>query len=453
MELPSQFVSNMKELLGDDFSSYELSFQKKNHSGLRINTMKVSVDTFLERSPFSIHKVPWISNGFYYGEEDTPSKHPYYYAGLYYLQEPSAMTPANVLPVEEGDHVLDLCGAPGGKATELGAKLNGTGFLLANDISNSRAGAMLKNLELFGISNMFVTSENPEKLAVCYPHYFDKILVDAPCSGEGMFRKDHSLIKSWENHGPEYYAPIQTEIMESAVSMLRPGGMLLYSTCTFSELEDEKIILGVLQRHSDMSLIPIPNRYEGFHEGRCGLKDCVRIYPHEICGEGHFLALLQKREENGYERKKRVNRNKRDKLCKEAQEMLYEFGISCDTQNVMLRDENIYLLPEEAEPIRGIRYLRTGLLAGKEKKGHFEPSQAIAMSKYALSYPHRLTLSVQDDRLLRYLKGETITIESGETDQQKGYVLVCVEDYPLGFGKVMNGCMLKNKYQSGWRMV
>ena len=188
--LPNDFTEEMKRLLGDEYEAFLASYRETPRAGLRLNTRRETAEDFPEKLPFSLSRVPWISNGYYYGEGDSPAKHPYYYAGLYYLQEPSAMTPASLLPVEPGDRVLDLCAAPGGKATELGAKLQGQGCLFANDISKSRAKALLKNLELFGIGNCMVTSETPERLAEVYPGYFDKILIDAPCSGEGMFRKD-----------------------------------------------------------------------------------------------------------------------------------------------------------------------------------------------------------------------------------------------------------------------
>ena len=228
MNLPEAFVQKMRRLLGADYENYEKCFEEPRHYGLRVNTAKISVEEFLRIAPWPLRRVPWISNGFYYdGEQVQPARHPYYFAGLYYLQEPSAMTPADRLPVEPGDRVLDVCAAPGGKATELGAKLNGRGVLAANDLSSSRAKGLLKNLELFGIGNMLVLSEEPGKLVPCFSEYFDKILIDAPCSGEGMFRKDKKMIRAWEEHGPEFFSKIQKSIITQAAQMLAPGGMRL----------------------------------------------------------------------------------------------------------------------------------------------------------------------------------------------------------------------------------
>ena len=253
MNLPSAFEEKMKKLLGSEFETYLSCYEEPRYYGLRVNTNKISSEDFAKIAPFSIRPIPWIENGFYYdGEKDMPAKHPYYFAGLYYLQEPSAMTPASRLPVEPGDRVLDVCAAPGGKATELGAKLSGEGVLVANDISNSRAKGLLKNLEVFGIGNLLVLSEEPGKLVNYFPEYFDKILIDAPCSGEGMFRKDRKMVKAWEEHGPEFFSKLQQSIIIQAADMLRPGGMLLYSTCTFDPLENEGTVEYLLRNRPNL---------------------------------------------------------------------------------------------------------------------------------------------------------------------------------------------------------
>ncbi|MBR5584127.1 MAG: RsmB/NOP family class I SAM-dependent RNA methyltransferase, partial [Lachnospiraceae bacterium] len=237
MEFPVTFTEKMKAILGDEFDDFLKGYDRTRHYGLRVNRTKISAEQFERISMYDLKPVPWIDNAFEYEDSVSPAKHPYYFAGMYYLQEPSAMTPANLLPIEPGDRVLDLCAAPGGKATELGAKLNHTGLLVANDISNSRAKALLKNIELFGIPNVLVTSEPSEKLAEKFPAFFDKILIDAPCSGEGMFRKNPGMMKDWETYGPKHYSDLQRSIVPNALRMLKPGGMLLYSTCTFSPEE------------------------------------------------------------------------------------------------------------------------------------------------------------------------------------------------------------------------
>ena len=444
----------MKDLLGDEYQAYLDSFEEPRIYGLRVNTLKWTPEQ-CRQVYGDFQQVPWIANGLLYPEERRMAKDPYYYAGLYYLQEPSAMTPASVLPVEPGDRVLDLCAAPGGKSTELGAKLMDKGVLIANDISNSRA----KNLELFGVSNICVTSETPEKLASVYPEYFDKILVDAPCSGEGMFRKDADMVKDWLEHGPAYYAPIQKEILHQAVAMLKPGGMMVYSTCTFDKREDEEQILDLLKTYPEMEVVPLP-RFAGACDS-FGFSGAIRLFPHKIKGEGHFVVLLRKNAD-GQEAKqgKAGKQTKAGKQMKipavlekepELKAFLEKCGIFEDPSRFMVREDSIYYLPENFEPAKGIRYLRTGLLVGTLKKGRFEPSQALAMALSPGTFEDCISFNRGDDRVIRYLKGETISLNEGEKPR-KGWVLVCVEGFALGFAKG-NGMNLKNKYYPGWRWM
>ena len=258
MNLPEKFTEKMRGLLGDEYESFLKSYEEGRNFGLRVNTAKISPEEFQKIAPFHLKRIPWVENGFYYEEQDRPARHPFYYAGLYYLQEPSAMSPASRLEIERGDKVLDLCAAPGGKATELGAKLRGEGLLVANDISASRARALLKNVEIFGIPNAFLINEVPAKIADQFEEFFDKILVDAPCSGEGMFRKDPDVAKVWSQEKSLECSRIQKDIILSAAKMLAPGGMMLYSTCTFSPEENEEVIQYLLDSRSDFSLIPSP---------------------------------------------------------------------------------------------------------------------------------------------------------------------------------------------------
>ena len=303
VELPESFEKRMQEMLGDEYESYIESYDNPRQYGLRINPMKITEEELAEGSGFSLDPIPWTKTGYFYKEEDQPARHPYYSAGLYYLQEPSAMTPAARFPVEPGERVLDLCAAPGGKATALGAALQGKGVLVANDISNSRAKALLKNLEVFGISNAFVTNEVPQNLAERFEGFFDKVLIDAPCSGEGMFRKDPAVIKTWEEERPEYFAKLQKDILKNGVRMLRPGGKLLYSTCTFAPEEDEGQVAAFLQRHPEFELADALGNvdYTFGSEGEANrtgglpldVRKVRRIWPCQG-GEGHFMARLVK---------------------------------------------------------------------------------------------------------------------------------------------------------------
>lgn len=456
LKLSKEYLNRMRDLLGEEeFSAYLKSFDEERLYGLRVNTAKVTPEAFPELVSWDLKPVPWIPNGFYYEGTERPAKDPYYYAGLYYLQEPSAMTPAMLLPVEPGDRVLDLCGAPGGKSTELGVKLAGKGVLISNDISNSRAKALLKNLELWGISNICVTSETPDKLADVFGPWFDKILIDAPCSGEGMFRKDDDMVKSYEERGPEYYSEIQKEITDQAVRMLAPGGLLLYSTCTFSRCEDEEIICHILENHQEMELIRLP-LFEGA-SGGIGLDGCIRLFPHKIKGEGHFISLLRKNG-GGAERTAAGSRErsrtepqgkKAPALPTELTDFLALMNREFDGSRIMIKNDSVYYLPENFIPAKELRYLRTGLLLGELKNKRFEPGQALAMTLHAEEFKLTISWKKEDDRVIRYLKGETISL-TPEEGPVKGWCLVCVDGYPLGFAKG-TGMALKNKYYPGWR--
>lgn len=503
-KLPEKFKERMKEELGGEYEAFLASYEQESLGGLRVNRGRIAPEKFCGAAPFSLLPVSWTENGYYYEKGEAVTKHPYYYAGLYYVQEPSAMLPAASLPVEPGDLVLDLCAAPGGKATELASKLEGRGLLVANDASASRAKALLKNLTLWGCANCCVTGETPEKLLEAFGCFFDKILVDAPCSGEGMFRKDSGLISSWEERGPEKYAPLQKEILDCAVRMVKPGGMVLYSTCTFAREEDEEVVAEILDRYPEMELVQ-PAVQEGFAAGYPPCEKAVRLWPHRVKGEGHFLALMRKRMESescGREAGENIGR-KQDgvslesgtsgkawkepggkssqsgaagKLRREPKGKSSQSGVSGNTRNIAEKipkevSEFLKLLPERVLGNRSfrqigdqclmlpgdvvlpgkLRYLRTGLLLGTWKRERFEPDQALAMVLDADSFPNVLNLSPEDERVIRYLKGETVDLREEERELPKGWVLVCVDGFALGWGKSL-GRSVKNKYYPGWRL-
>lgn len=444
MNFPDLFIQNMKDLLQEEYSEYEQSFHQSSYHGLRINTNKISVEDFLKISPFQLEPIPWTTNGFYYSEKDKPSKHPYYYAGLYYLQEPSAMLPAQVLPIEKGDIVLDTCAAPGGKSTELSNKLHQTGLLFSNDISTSRCQGLLKNLELSGCKNGYVCSEDLIQLSKSLPNSFDKILIDAPCSGEGMFRKEPSLIKSWIERGNDYYANIQKQIIEAGYSMLKPGGSMVYSTCTFSPSENEEVIQTLLHNHNDVHLEELP-LYEGFQKG-IQLEECRRLYPHKIHGEGHFVALLKK------EGKQNHSQSKPTKTTipnEEAKDFFCHLSMKLENGSFTLKKEKLLFEPDNPFSLKGIRILRSGLYLGECKKNRFEPSQAFALALKLTEFDQVINLNIQDERVIKYLKCETIDVSDINTSY-KGWVLIGVNSYPLGWGKISKG-IIKNKYMKGWR--
>ena len=505
VNLPEEFEIKMKKLLGAGYEEFLASYDRPRNFGLRVNVDKISPEEFEKIAPFHLTKIPWTENGYYYEEQDMPARHPFYYAGMYYLQEPSAMTPASRLVSKPGDRVLDLCAAPGGKATELGAHLHGKGVLVANDISASRAKALLKNIEVFGIRNSFVVNEVPAKLAENFPEFFDKILVDAPCSGEGMFRKDPAVAKVWDGNKPFECAKQQKEIITRAAQMLAPGGDMLYSTCTFSPEENEQVIQFLLDSRDDMEIREI-QPYEGFAPGRpevayegwdgeCtdpvrrkmgtpDLKKCVRIWPHKMAGEGHFLALLHKKAP-GEEVAKKQNCEKvlastaehsaisdikgiGKPETKALTEFFADVSMEMNWKQVEVRKDQVYLVPEALGARKGLVFLRNGLYLGEIRKDRFEPSQSFAMALKKEEYTAVVDLDYSDVRVEKYLRGETLEVDdivehnlqeaekmsdtkSMKKRLEKGWQLVCVNGYPLGWGKLVNG-ILKNKYHAGWRM-
>lgn len=459
MELPVAFEQKMKEMLGPDYENYLASFEYDAHQGLRINTAKISVEDFLKISPYELKQVPWCPNGFYYSKTEKPAKHPFYFAGLYYIQEPSAMTTASLLPIEEGDMVLDLCAAPGGKSTELAARLQGTGLLATNDISNSRAKALLKNIEVFGVGNALVTSEPPNELAKRFPSFFDKILIDAPCSGEGMFRKQSNMTKAWESNGVDLFVGLQRSILKEAVTMLKPGGTMIYSTCTFSKEENEQAIEYLLSLDESLHLEELPV-FDGFDKGHPEwgltgnreLTKCRRLWPHRIEGEGHFVAMVKKDTDEITTPVTEYIFSK-EKLSKEAVEFIKALDYPFDLERMDIQKERVYYIPERMPFVKGLRILRCGLYMGDMKKNRFEPSQSLAMFLKSSEFSNSVCLSVEDERVVKYLKGETIELDTQENKSYKdGICLICVEQYPLGFGKLSKGT-IKNKYLPGWRWM
>lgn len=452
MYLPEEYQLKIKSILQDDYENYLNAFEHKYGPSMRVNQLKTEPTELFRR--FICRQVPWCSTGFYVEAEERISLDPYYAAGLYYIQEPSAMAPAEFLPVKAGDRVLDLCAAPGGKTVALAGKLKGQGLLISNDISASRCQALLKNVELAGITNVMITCEKPENLARQFPEYFDCILVDAPCSGEGMFRRDPAMVKSWSLKEVEKYSKIQKELLACAHRMLRPGGYLMYSTCTYSPEENEQSVEMLLGEEYNYQLCQLP-LLEGMAEGmpeysRSGnqqLLKCRRFWNHRVDGEGQFAALLQKAGEA--DRSKDADKGipkKGDKVTPEMVLFMNDVKIEIDPCRIYRQKERVFYLPDQQIQEKKLRFVRSGLYLGDCKKNRFEPSQALAMALKEKDYTNTISFDVEDDRVIRYLKCETIQAE-GIRD---GWVLICVDHHPLGWGKAKNGS-IKNKYAAGWR--
>lgn len=439
IKLPQKYLSNMKELLKDELDDYLNCFDNNRVYSLKVNTSKISVEDFLKISPFKLEPVKWTNDGFYFDENDKVSKHPYYLQGLYYIQEASAMLPAEVLDIEENDLVLDACAAPGGKSLKLANKLNNTGVLISNDVSVSRAQILLKTLENGGIKNAFVMAEDLNNLRNMNG-LFDKILLDAPCSGEGMFRKDTGLIKSWNDESNDYYSSIQKDLIIKALDLLKPGGKLVYSTCTFSKSEDEDVIEYALNNYPGIKILPIKNS-NLFENGLTeNTKNCVRLYPHKIKGEGHFVAYIQK---EGVLTKNTIN-NTTYKLP--DYDFFYNVHLN-GNYSLSERKDKFYLVPDLPFDTKNLRILRSGLYLGEVKHDKFEPSQSLAFALKENEFDNTINLDINDPRVIKYLKCETLDVKDFDVE---GYVLVLANHYPLGFGIIKNG-VLKNKLAANYR--
>lgn len=454
MQLPQAFQEKMKKLLpAPECRDFFAAYNCPAHAGLRVNTLKISVEEFLRIWPFQLKPIPWAKTGFYYERQDRPAKHAYYHAGLFYLQEPSAMAPAACLAPEPGERVLDLCAAPGGKTTQLAAAMQGQGILVANDLAADRVKALVKNLELAGVRNAVVTNETPERLAKHFPAYFDRVLVDAPCSGEGMFRRDAGVMTAWREQVNPVYARTQRQILRAAAEMVRPGGRLLYSTCTFDPLENERVISEFLRDNPAFSLIDIPKEH-GFMPG-LPVDDytgsaIARLWPHRLKGEGHFLALLTRNGSAGNAKPAAtVPPQTQGKLnMKTFEEFNTQTLPEVTFTGIFLAyGEHLYVQPEGVPALAGLKVVRPGFYLGQLKKHHFAPSQALAMGLKAIQVPNRISFCAEDEAVVRYLKAETVAATAA-----KGWVLVCVDGFPLGWAKgTAEG--LKNYYPIAWRRV
>ena len=480
--LPKAFVCRMKEWLSEEYPLFLASYQEPRTQGLRLNGLKGDLAALEKvcRLWFHLEPVPWTECGFYYGEEDRPGKHPYHEAGLYYIQEPSAMAVVEALGVEPGDRVLDLCAAPGGKSTQIAARLQGKGLLVSNEIHPARAKILSQNIERMGAANVVVMNHDAQVLAQWLPGFFDKIVVDAPCSGEGMFRKNEEARGEWSLENVRLCADRQDGILDCADEMLRPGGRLVYSTCTFAPAENEGSIARFLARHQDYQILEV-HRYDGMSDGvpawayyddsavsdsggdhgvgvlyehgidMDALRHTIRLYPHLIRGEGHYLAVLQKRGDvpDGYRAfpanglQKGIHGKEVREFWQFCQETL-KIDLTADAPERLLRfGEQLYLMPKDMPSIKGLKVLRAGLHLGTLRKNRFEPSHALALA--LCKEEAKRSMELTDAQAKAYLGGMTLNCEG-----EKGWYLMTYQGYSIGWGKLA-GQIMKNHYPKGLR--
>lgn len=533
MFLPPDFISEMQVLWQQydcpgTLPAFLAAHDQPPAHGLRINGLKLSPDRFwtliqgasagvnppailpantrVNQAPSAMAwpVVSWSGDGFYYPADFSPGRSVFYHAGLYYIQEPSAMLPAEVLAPRPGEKILDLCAAPGGKTARLAAALGDSGLLWANEISGQRVKALLRNVELMGIWRCVITQETPERLAGRLPGFFDRILVDAPCSGSGMFRRDPGAVNSWQKYGPAASTSLQREILTAADRLLRPGGILVYSTCSFSIAEDEAMVAWFIEQHPGYVVMPI-QRLPGVSPGLAcqpQMEQTARIWPHVTAGDGHFCARLQKQPESvsaaatsaeslarpspakrefpekpndAYSAKSRTRQaagqpDLQTAVCTFlawARLVLSETGwkrlqdrlADCSWR---LHEDHLQLIPAILPDLAGLHLVKTGLYLGQIKAGRrgadawsFEPAHAWLLTMTAADWQHALCLAPGSGTLQRYLRGETLDLaESAMAGWPAGtLVAVCLADYPLGWAQVTAQRQLKNLYPPGWRRL
>lgn len=441
MPLPEEFCAAMRAQLGEaGFAAYLHAMEKPHERGLRVNLLRDATGAPPKGVEGIGATIPWAQGAYFVEGDARPGLHPLHEGGMYYLQEPSAMSAATVLAPRPGERVLDLCAAPGGKSTQIAAMMQGEGVLVANEPIPARAQILSRNVERMGVANALVTNMYPDALCAHFPVYFDAILVDAPCSGEGMFRRQIEARGEWDAQSPQLCAARQSEILRSAARMLRPGGRMVYSTCTFNAVENEGVVQKFLDEEKDFVLVPFA--LEGLGEKAAGM---AHLYPQDMRGEGHFVALLRRQGESCHA--KAPDAAQRDKAAEALWQPLVDEVLKKGVTfaNVRRIGDGLYSLPEGIREQRGLRVLRYGVCLARLKGRHWAVDHALAMALRPEQARNTIALSVQE--ALRYQHGEVLDAPEGT---KKGFALVTLEDCPLGWVKCVEGQM-KNHYPKGLR--
>jgi NOL1/NOP2/sun family putative RNA methylase len=454
MKLPEEFCREMQTVLKGEYSDFIKSYEEPAVSALKINTLKMPWRDFLEKygELFRLSPIPWSKGGFYYYSETRPGKSALHHAGAFYIQEPAAQAVVACADVQKGEKVLDLCAAPGGKSVGISVELNGSGLLVSNEIIPSRAKILAGNLERIGVKNRLVLNESPKKLESVFPNFFDKIFVDAPCSGEGMFRKDENAITAWSAENVAACAKRQSFILDSAEKMLAAGGVIIYSTCTFSKAENEDVVEKFLNEFPDFYIVrtDIAKCFSNGiqpQESKNNLSDTMRIYPHKVKGEGHFIAVLKKKNKFGSSKTMRASKFniKNISLWNDFKK---EYLINTDFKNLSVFGDTLWSVRGNDLPdLKNININSFGVKLGEFKKNRFEPAHNLAMTLSPEQFKNAELLSLNDKEVENWLSGKEIEAKTAK----KGYRLVCVENLPIGFGKC-DGAKIKNRYPKGLRI-
>ena len=448
--LPVEFAERMKQLLSEEeFRLYEESFQQNAVRAFRVNTEKISLNDFAAIDPFSSGPIPYVETGFYL-DYDKVGNHPFHHAGMIYVQDPGATAPAECVDIQPDWWILDLCAAPGGKSSQLRNKLGENGILISNEIVLSRCKILTGNIERLGFRNTATTCLDPARIAKAFPETFDMIMVDAPCSGEGMFRKDDIAIKEWSVDNVLHCAQRQKQILEHAVTALRPGGVLVYATCTFSLDENEMVIDHFLQQHPEFKLIPVRDvvrrhTSDGIRFDGCtceNLHDARRFYPHKSRGEGQFMAVLQDTRPSAPRPAKA--KKAPAKLDPIILDFLKDTLVSYDPEQVSLHNGN----PVYAAPALALDKVAfsCGVTIGEVRKNYVQPHHQFFMAM-GRQFKRQIELAPDSAELERYLHGEEIPV-----DCENGWAVITTNGCSVGGAKVVAG-RAKNHYPKGLRKL
>ena len=449
MRLPEKFEDRMKKMLKDEYDDFIKSMDETPiFTGIRINTSKVGAKDAVIKEFGELQNVSWCSEGFYADKSKISGNHPYHLAGLFYFQEPSAMSTVSALNIESDDYVLDLCAAPGGKATQAGAFIGKNGLLVANEIVKNRANILSDNIDRFGLTNAVVTNETPQKLAEKYVHFFDKIIVDAPCSGEGMFRKEPQAVDEWSVEHTVSCGVRQKHILDCAMKMLKGGGYIVYSTCTFAPEENEQVCAYMIENYN-VELVE-PNNLDMLSKGRgewsnsdYDMSKTRRIFPHKNNGEGHFVALFHSLDnyESEVNKPKKTSMTDAEKVYRQFEKEFLNTELDGE---FCLFGEQLYLKPKCID-VDKIKVVRNGLNLGIYRKNRFEPSYALCLALKKEDFKNTVDFECDSEELKKYLMGNTVECD------KKGWCAVTVNGYPIGWGKASNG-ILKNHFPKYLRL-
>lgn len=450
-QLPKEFAERMKYLLGNEFLDYEYSFNEPAVRAFRVNTDKISVENFEKINIFGQEKIPYVESG-YYLEFDKIGNHPFHHAGMIYVQEPSAMAPVECLDIEPDSKILDMCASPGGKSTQLKNKLNDNGLLISNEIVFSRCKNLIGNIERLGLKNCITTCMDSSRLANFFPKMFDIVVVDSPCSGEGMFRKNQTAIDEWSKENVLKCAERSANILENAVKCLSDGGCILYSTCTFSLEENEMTVDNFLKKHSDFEIEPVSERVskatvDGIRFDGCSCKNihfARRFYPHKNRGEGQFMAILRHKCKHSDVSQKKQN-IKPPKVDTILLDFLDNTLIKYDKNSIKLYG-NKPVFFNNSIPIEKVSAFMCGVTIGEIKKNYVLPHHQF-FSAFGNDFKRKIELSPNSDNMNCYLHGEEI-----KTNLSDGWAVVTVCGVALGGVKISNG-IAKNHYPKGLRLL